>query len=65
MKQPLDPIIEEIHETRREIARRFGGDIHRISEDARRRQSEEGRPLWQPPKAGQELDQTAESRRKA
>lgn len=65
MKQPLDPIIEEIHETRREIARRFGGDIHRISEDARRRQSEEGRPLWQPPKVGQELDQAADSHRKA
>ena len=63
MKQPLDPIIGEIHETRREIARRFGGDIHRISEDARRRQSEEGRPLWQPAKAGHEWDETAESHR--
>lgn len=60
MKKPIDPVIEEIHETRREIAQRFGGDIHRISEDARRRQSREGRPVWHPKTANQSLDQTAD-----
>ena len=50
-KQSIDPIIEEIHETRREIAKRFNYDIAKISEDARRRQALEGRPLWQPESA--------------
>ena len=38
MTQRSDAIIEEIHEARREIAKRFEGDIRRISEDARQRQ---------------------------
>ena len=46
-KVQVDPIIEEIHEIRRQIAARFDYDIHRISEDARHRQLEEGRPVWQ------------------
>lgn len=50
-KQTVDPIIEEIHQTRREIAKRFNYDIRQISEDARRRQPLEGRPLWQPESA--------------
>lgn len=48
MQQPLDPIIEEIHETRRKLAQRFNCDVQRISEDAKRRQTLEGRPVWQP-----------------
>ena len=48
MKPPIDPIIEEIHKARREIARRFGGDVQRISEEAKRRQALEGRPIWEP-----------------
>ena len=53
MKHGIDPIIEEIHETRREIAQRFDYDVHRITEDARRRQLLEGRPVWQPKSANQ------------
>ena len=48
MKNQVDPIIEEIHEIRREIARRFAYDAHQISADAKRRQLLEGRPLWKP-----------------
>jgi hypothetical protein len=48
MIQRTDPFIEEIHEARREIAKRFEGDIRRISEDARQRQIREGRPVWHP-----------------
>ena len=58
MPQRLDPIIEELHEVRREIAKRFGGDIHRISKDARQRQAQEGRPVWHPKAANQALQQT-------
>lgn len=43
-----DTILDEIHETRRRIAERFGGDIAAIAEDARRRQEASGRPIWQP-----------------
>ncbi len=57
MPQGLDPIIEELHEVRREIAKRFEGDIHRISKDARQRQAQEGRPLWHPKAANQALQQ--------
>lgn len=46
MSRRPDPIIEEIHEARREIAKRFGGDVHGISKDARERQRIEGRPMW-------------------
>jgi hypothetical protein len=58
MPQRLDPIIEELHEVRREIAKRFEGDIHRISKDARQRQAQEGRPLWHPKAANQAFQQT-------
>lgn len=46
MTQRPDPIIEEIHEARRQIAKRFDGDVRRISADARQRQRQEGRPIW-------------------
>ena len=58
MPQRLDPIIEELHDVRREIAKRFEGDIHRISKDARQRQAQEGRPVWHPKAADQALQQT-------
>lgn len=61
MTQRPDPIIEEIHEVRRDIAKRFDGDIGRISEDARQRQIREGRPVWHPEAANQALEQTPNS----
>jgi len=49
MKQTLttDPILDEIHRTRREMSDRFGGDFAAMLEDARRRQEASGRPVWQ------------------
>ncbi len=38
-----DPIIEEIHKVRKEYAERFDNDLHRICEDARRKQGSQGR----------------------
>ena len=61
MPPRIDPIIEEIHEARREIAKRFEGNIRRISEDARQRQIREGRPVWHPEAANQALEQIRES----
>ncbi|MCG8449878.1 MAG: hypothetical protein MI725_09905 [Pirellulales bacterium] len=46
-KNSSDPIVDEIHQTRREIAEKFGNDIAAIAEDARRRQAQSGRVVWQ------------------
>ncbi len=46
---PPDPILDELHAIRREIAARFDNDVHRIAEDARRRQSASGLPVWEGP----------------
>lgn len=64
MSQRLDPIIEEIHEARRAIAKRFAGDVRRISEDARKRQSREGRPVWHPEAGDQPLEQARDGVRR-
>jgi hypothetical protein len=40
-----DSIVEQIHQTREAIARRFGNDLHAICEDARLRQEAEGRKV--------------------
>ena len=39
-----DTTIADIHKTRERISDAFGGDIHAITEDARRRQEQSGRP---------------------
>jgi len=45
MKKLLaDPIIDEAHRTRREVAAQFGGDFGAMLEDAPRRQEAPGRP---------------------
>ena len=38
-----DPIVDEVRRIRAEIATAHGNDLHRIFEDARRRQGAEGR----------------------
>ncbi|MBC8875120.1 MAG: hypothetical protein H8E44_37340 [Planctomycetes bacterium] len=45
-KLMTDPIIDEIHRTRREMSDRFGGDFVAMLDDARRRQEASGRPIW-------------------
>ena len=37
-----DPIVEEIHRTRDEQAKKFGYDLHAIGEDIREKQSSSG-----------------------
>jgi hypothetical protein len=44
----VDTTIDEIHEIRREISDRFGGDVFAIARDAARRQLESNRPIWHP-----------------
>lgn len=44
----IDSTIEEIHQTRRAISDRFGGDVAAIAEDAARRLAASNRPIWQP-----------------
>ncbi len=49
MQKPMtDPIIDEIHRTRREMSDKFDGDFVAMLDDARRRQEASGRPVWQP-----------------
>jgi hypothetical protein len=43
-----DPIIDEIHATRRAMAEKFGGDLNAMLEDARQRQEASGRTIWRP-----------------
>ena len=38
-----DPIVEEVRRIRAQIAAEHGNDLHRIFEDARRREGAEGR----------------------
>jgi len=53
-----DPIIDEIHRTRRRIAEKFGGDIAAILEDAWKRQEASGRAIWQSPSSKKTLNLT-------
>jgi hypothetical protein len=48
IQKTSDSPIDEIHQIRREISDRFGGDIVAIAEDAARRQAASNRPVWQP-----------------
>jgi hypothetical protein len=52
-KPTTDPILDEIHQTRREMSDRFGGDFRAMLDDARRRQEASGRPVWKPKLAEQ------------
>ena len=47
-KLTIDPVLDEIHRTRREMSDRFGGDFAAMLDDARRRQEASGRPIWKP-----------------
>ena len=40
-----DPIVEEVRRARAAIAARHGHDLHRIAEDARRRQGADEHPV--------------------
>jgi len=55
-----DPILDEIHRTRREISERFGGDLRAILDDARKRQAASGRPIWSPGAANQAMQPSGE-----
>lgn len=41
-----DPILDEIHRTRQQIAEKFGGDIKAILADAQKRQEASKHPIW-------------------
>jgi len=58
-----DPVIEEIHRTRRQMAEKFGGDIAAILEDARKRQAASERPLWQGQTSNKAVHPSGESDR--
>jgi hypothetical protein len=55
MSRP-DPIIEEIHAVREEIARKAGYDLEKMLEEARARQAASGLPVVQlPPRKAKTL----------
>jgi hypothetical protein len=45
-----DEIVDQIHETRRRNAEKFGFDLAAIAEDARKRQAASGRPTRPAPR---------------
>ena len=47
-QKTTDSTIDEIHQVRRNISDRFGGDVFAIAQDAARRQAASNRPVWQP-----------------
>ncbi len=47
-----DRIIQDLHKIREEIVDSFGGDLHRLTEDARHRQAESGREIRPLPERG-------------
>lgn len=48
IQKKTDTTIDEIHQTRREISERFGGDVFAIADDAASRQAASNRPVWKP-----------------
>lgn len=44
-----DTIIRDLHRIREAIVDSFDGDLHALTEDARRRQEQSGRPIWHGP----------------
>lgn len=41
-----DSMIAGLHQIRESIVESFGGDLHALTDDARRRQEQSGRPIW-------------------
>lgn len=41
-----DSLIQDLHRIRESLVDSFAGDLHALSEDARRRQQQSGRRLW-------------------
>lgn len=41
-----DSIIRDLHRIREVIVESFGGDLHALTNDARQRQLQSGRPIW-------------------
>lgn len=46
-----DAIIRDLHRVREAIVESFGGDLHALAADARRRQAQEGRKVWHSPRS--------------
>jgi len=60
-KTTHDPILDEIHRTRREMSEKFGGDFAAMLNDARDRQNASGRPIWQPKTTNKTMQRSGES----
>ena len=58
-----DTIIDEIHQTRRRMAEKFGNDITAILEDAWKRQEASSHVIWKGPSPSTTLNPTAKHAR--
>lgn len=52
-----DSIIQELHRVREAIVDSFGGDLHKLTADARERQTRSGKAIWRGKQSSQRLDQ--------
>jgi len=61
-QKKTDSTIDEIHQIRRDISDRFGGDVFAIAQDAARRQTASNRPVWQPNTTNNAVNRSTHSR---
>jgi hypothetical protein len=50
-----ETVIQELHRVREAIVESYGGDLHALTADARRRQEQSGRPVWRPMSSNKSL----------
>ena len=53
-----DTIVQDLHRVRESIVDSFGGDLHKLTADARERQARSGKVIWWNKKSNQPTDRT-------
>lgn len=54
-----DTIVQDLHRVRESIVDSFGGDLHKLTADARERQTRSGKVIWPGKTSNRRTDSTA------